>query len=94
MTDEYLIEQAQLLEDMHLQQKISEIQNKSGSADTHPIGECIDCGEVFPECDPLREKKKFCDSSCEAGWNEWYQAQIRKHGPGFKMSLPQVASRI
>jgi rRNA maturation endonuclease Nob1 len=85
MTDEYLIESSQKLEEQLLERRIHEIKNRAGSHQLEPMGKCHDCGEVFDESDPNKQEKKFCDSLCESSWHDWYKAQVRKHGPGFRL---------
>lgn len=88
MTDEHLIENAQRAEEQQLEARIQAIKNQAGSSSLQPLGHCYDCGEDFAVNDATREKRKFCDKHCETSWNQWYQAQVRRHGPGFK---PQLA---
>jgi len=84
MTDEYLIESSQKLEEQQLQYRIQQIQQKAGTHAVLANGACYDCGTEFDEHDPKRDVKKFCDSDCEVSWRQWYQAQVRKYGPGYK----------
>lgn len=91
MTDEYLIESSQKLEEQILENRINEIKNRAGSHQLPPIGKCHDCGEIFSESDPVKHEKKFCDSVCESSWNDWHKAQVRKHGPSYRLPsfMPQ-----
>jgi hypothetical protein len=83
-TDEHLLESTQKLEEQQLAWKIDEIKQKAGVNMLPPKGSCHDCGEPFAENDPHKDVKKFCDSICEDGWQEWFRAQKRKHGPNFR----------
>ncbi len=85
MTDEYLIESSQKLEEQLLETRINEIKSRAGSHQLPPLGKCHDCGDIFEDEDPNKREKKFCDSVCEESWNDWHQAQVRKHGPGFRL---------
>lgn len=84
MTDEHLIESSQKLEEMQIEVAIREIQRAASAGGLKAMGRCHDCGEPFAANDPLRQQKKFCDSECSASWEEWFQAQRRKHGPNFQ----------
>lgn len=82
---ELVLEQEARINEARIEKIRSEIVNPL----LKPIGRCHDCDEPFDKDDPLIDKKLFCNQECAASWQDYFNAQRRKHGPNYR---PPVAS--
>lgn len=81
--DEHLIESSEKHIAQQLEWQVNEIRNGVKKEILPPRGKCNNCCEPFKPVDGKVNPKKFCDDLCAEDWNEWYQQQVRKHGPAF-----------
>jgi len=83
MSDEKYLEVVMENEARLTEERIKAIRKGAAASLLKPIGVCHDCGESFSLDDPNRHLKLFCDDECAKSWEEWLNAQKRKHGPNF-----------
>lgn len=84
MTDEVLFEADQRFHEMQLQNRIKAARNEALKPQMPALGHCYDCLENFPDNDPHKHERKFCDQLCAQSWQEWFDSMKRNHGSGFR----------